>query len=250
VFTPSLTIPLQNSLFSSIIASFIIEIYKTLSPASGNGQQTTDSPPSIAIRINILLFLSLLLNIVSAVSCALIQQWCNEYMKFAYPLAAPHECGRVRTYLFQGLYQFQITRFMYGTQVLLHISVVLFFWALSDFFYTVNPPFGLLTRYALVVAAMSSMSYILASVSPFVFSNSPYNTPLTVSLRAAGIILRIIIRSPSSFLRWYHSKPFDLTGLPYYKGIHFDRARFLLDQGQSVGRKARALRHGMALYRL
>ncbi|KAH9984592.1 hypothetical protein BJV77DRAFT_1089308 [Russula vinacea] len=34
---------LLNSLFSSIVASFIIEIYKTLLPAS-NGQQTTNGP--------------------------------------------------------------------------------------------------------------------------------------------------------------------------------------------------------------
>ncbi|KAF8468062.1 hypothetical protein DFH94DRAFT_816708, partial [Russula ochroleuca] len=128
---------LLNSLFSSIVASFIIEIYKTLLPASGNGQQTTSGPPSIAIRINIVLFLSLFLSIMSAVACALIQQWCNEYLKFAHPRAAPHDRGRVRTYLFQGLRQFQMRRFLYGTHVLLHISVFLFFWALSDFFYTV-----------------------------------------------------------------------------------------------------------------
>jgi len=61
-----------NSLFSSIVASFIIEIYKTLNPASGNGQQTAQGPSSITVRINIVLFLSFLLSISSAVSCALI----------------------------------------------------------------------------------------------------------------------------------------------------------------------------------
>ncbi|KAF8468054.1 hypothetical protein DFH94DRAFT_613941, partial [Russula ochroleuca] len=90
-----------------------------------------------AVRINIVLFLSFVLSITSAVSCTLIQQWCSEYLTFAYPRAAPHDSGRVRTYLFQGLRQFQMRRFMYGTYVLLHISVFLFFWALSDFFYTV-----------------------------------------------------------------------------------------------------------------
>ncbi|KAF8468066.1 hypothetical protein DFH94DRAFT_657338, partial [Russula ochroleuca] len=137
-----------NTLFSSIVASFIIEIYKTLLP--GNGQQTAGSPSSNAVRINIVLFLSFFLSIMSAVSCALIQQWCNEYQTFAYPRAAPHESGRVRTYLFQGLHQFQIRRFMYGTHVLLHISVFLFFWAISDFFYTVDRHFGAVARYALV----------------------------------------------------------------------------------------------------
>ena len=111
---------------------------------------------------------------------------------------------------------------MYGTHVLLHISVFLFFWAISDFFYTVYPPFGLITRYTLVAAAMV---YILLSISPFIFINSPYNTPITPPLRAAGIILRIVIRSPKLVVQWYRSKPesISLTGLSYYSGIHFDR---------------------------
>ena len=244
MFTPwSLTITLQNGIFSSIVASFIIEIYKTLIPASSSGQagqQTAQSPSSIAVRINIVLFLSLLLSISSAVSCALIQQWCNEYLVFARPRGAPHECGRVRTYLFQGLQLFQMRRFMYGTHVLLHISVFLFFWAISDYFFTVYPPFGLVTRYTLIAAAMV---YILLSVSPLIFSNSPYNTPMTTPLRAGGIILRIIlriiiriilritlriIRPPSSSLLWHrnqHFEEFGLAGFSYYKGIHFDRAR-------------------------
>ncbi|KAH9984595.1 hypothetical protein BJV77DRAFT_167074 [Russula vinacea] len=147
-----------NTLFSSIVASFIIEIYRTLLPGNGAGQQTTSGPPSIAVRINIVLFISFFLSIMSAVSCTLIQQWCNEYQTFAYPRAAPHESGRVRTYLFQGLHKFQMRRFMYGTHVLLHISVFLFFWALSDFFYTVDRHFGAVARYALVASGLSISS--------------------------------------------------------------------------------------------
>jgi Family of unknown function (DUF6535) len=213
-----LTIILQNSLFSSIVASFIIEIYKILLPV--NGQQTTSGPSSIAIRINIVLFLSFFLSIMSALSCALIQQWCSEYLKYAHPRAAPHDCGRVRTFLFQGLRIFQMRRFMYGTHVLLHISVFLFFWALSDFFYTVEHHFGLVARYALVV---SGMVYILFSILPLIFSSCPFNTPMTPPLRAGCIIFLIIVRSPLWCLQWYRRQDLDLTGLPYYKGIHFDR---------------------------
>jgi hypothetical protein len=204
-------------LFSAIVASFIIEIYKILPGQSA----AADASPSTAVRINIVLFLSFFLSMMSAVGCALIQQWCDDYKKFAYPRAAPHTRGRVRTYLFRGLKVFQMRRFMYGIHVLLHISVFLFFWALSDFFYTVNHEFGSVTRYALVG---SLAVYMLFSVSPLIFSNSPYNTPMTPPLRAAGIILRIIIRSPLWFPLWFRRKPFDLTGLQYYKGIHFDRA--------------------------
>ena len=113
-------------------------------------------------------------------------------------------------------------RFMYGLHVLLHISVFLFFWAISDFFYTVNHQFGTVTRYALVA---SVIIYMLLSISPLIFSNSPYYTPMTPPLRAAGIILRIIVRFPLWFPLWKRGKPYDLTGLQYYDGIQFDRAR-------------------------
>jgi hypothetical protein len=112
-------------------------------------------------------------------------------------------------------------RFMYGTHVLLHISVFLFFWALSDFFYTVDHLFGVVTRYCLVAAAVV---YILLSISPLIISNSPFNTPMTPPLRACCIFLRIIIRFALWCLRRDRCQPFELTGLPYYEGIHFDRA--------------------------
>ena len=124
---------------------------------------------------------------------------------------------------------------MYGTHVLLHVSVFLFFWALSDFFYTVHHLFGLVTRYALVVAAII---YVLLSISPLIISKSPYNTPMTPPLRAAIIILRIIIRFPKWFPKWYRSKPFDLTGLKYYQGLHFDRAQLY---SMEAGKRAEKL---------
>jgi hypothetical protein len=212
---------MQNTLFSAIVAAFIIEIYKTLS--STNSQPTVIIPHDTAIRINIVLFLSFFLSIVSAVACALIQQWCYEYMKFAYPRAAPHERGRVRTYLFQGLNLIPMRRFMYGTHALLHISVILFFWAIGEFFYIVDHHFGLVVRYALGVSALI---YALLSISPLFINNSPYNTPMTPLLRAAFITLRIIFRLPQWCPQWLRGEPFDLTGLQYYKGMHFDAARF------------------------
>ena len=215
-------------MFSSIVASFIIEIYKTLLPS--NSQQTADSPPSTAVRFNIVLYLSFFLSIMSAVACALIQQWCYEYKKFAYPRAAPHERGRVRTYLFQGLDKFHIMRFMYGTHVLLHTSVFLFFWAISDFFYTVHQHFGTVTHYVLVA---SVIVYMILSISPLIFSNSPYNTPMTPPLRAGAIIIRIIIRFPLWCFRRIRGQPFELIGLEYYNGIHFKKMQFFLTEAET-----------------
>jgi hypothetical protein len=171
---------------------------------------------------------------MSAVACALIQQWCYEYKKFAYPRAAPHERGRVRTYLFQGLDEFHIIRFMYGTHVLLHTSVFLFFWAISDFFYTVDHHFGTVTRYILVA---SVIVYVILSISPLIFGNSPYNTPMTPLFRAAYIVARIITRFPSGCLRRIRGQPFKLIGLEYYKGIRFDKVLFFSIEAEKRAEK-------------
>ena len=173
---------------------------------------------------------------MSAVSCAFVQQWCYEYLKLAYPRvgAAPHERGHVRTYLFQGFSQFQVWRFMHGANSLLHISVFLFFWAISDFFYTVNHRFGVVARYTLMATLVI---YILLSISPLIFGNSPYNTPMTPPLRAGFIILRIIIRFPLWFPGWYRRRPFDLTGLMYYKGIHVDRLKLHMMEAKAQAEK-------------
>jgi hypothetical protein len=224
---------LQNTILSAIIGAFIIEIYKTLPPA--NSQSTATIPEGSAIRINIALFFSFFLSVMSAVSCTLIQQWCYEYMKFAYPHAAPHERGRVRTYLFQGLsIVFPIRILTYWTHTLLHISVILFFWAIGEFFYIVNHSFGLVIRYPLIVSAVI---YALLSISPLLFSNSPYNTPMTHLLRAAFVILRIIVRLPWWCPRWLRGEPFDLIGLQYYKGIRFDTAQLLSIEAEKRAEK-------------
>jgi hypothetical protein len=112
--------------------------------------------------------------------------------------------------------------FIYGTHALLHISVFLFFWAISDFFHTVHEQFGNIASYTLYVSAII---YILLSISPLMFSNSPCNTPMTPLLRTGWIAFLIIIRFPLWCLSRDRSRPFDLTGFPYYEGIQFNRAR-------------------------
>ena len=238
---------LQNGLFSAIVASFIVETYQSLQP--DNGQQTVDllsqlvsgpnstqssspspnaqpfTPPNIAIRLNILMFLSLFLNMISVLAAVLIQQWCREYMKYAYPRVAPHKRGRVRTYLYRGLNQFQMRTFMYGIHVLVHLSVFLFFWALSDFLYTVNTTVGEIARYCLfgLVAV-----YMALSISPLIISNSPYNTALTTPLRYGGLAILFFCRFIWRLLRGLSIGPLTIRGV--FEGLRVDRSHVLLEE--------------------
>jgi hypothetical protein len=174
--------------------------------------------------MNILMFLSLFFSLMSVLASVLIQQWCREYMKHAYPRAAPHRRGRVRTYLYQGLDQFQLRRFMYGVHVLLHISVFLFFWALTDFFYYVDATVGSVARSCLFGLGVV---YTTLSVSPLITNNSPYHTALTPPLRSGGVILFYLYRFIWHSLRG--GPIFPLTRREYFKGLRFDRTCFLLE---------------------
>jgi hypothetical protein len=177
--------------------------------------------------MNIVMFLSLFFSTMSVVVCALVKQWCQEYKRYAYPRAPPHKRGRVRTYLFNGLEQFQMRRFIYGVQVALHISVFLFFWAVSDFLYNIYQPVGNVARYCLLT---SLVVYAAFSISPLVFINSPYHTALTPPIRGAGVLILIAFRVLLGFLPFFQKRSSSFSWLPYFKGIRFDRTRFLVEQ--------------------
>ena len=171
------------------------------------------------------MFLSLFLNMISVLAAVLIQQWCREYMKYAYPRVAPHKRGRVRTYLYRGLNQFQMRTFMYGIHVLVHLSVFLFFWALSDFLYTINTTVGEIARYCLfgLVAV-----YVALSISPLIISNSPYNTALTTPLRYGGLAILFFCRFIWRLLRGLPIGP--LTTCGGFEGLRVDRTHVLLEE--------------------
>jgi hypothetical protein len=135
-------------------------------------------------------------------------------------------------------------RFIYGTHVLLHMSLFLFFWAISDFFYTVDASLGAVSRYCLV----GSMAvYMLLSILPLIFSDCPYNTPLTNPIRISGMLLlygcRFVLRCLKRL--WCDPKEpiFPLTHRPYFKGLRFDKSCLLSFEAKN--RAAGLERHAM-----
>jgi hypothetical protein len=177
--------------------------------------------------MNIVMFFSLFLSTMSVVVCALVKQWCQEYKRHAYPHAPPHKRGRVRTFLFNGLEKFQLRRFIYGVHVALHISVFLFFWAVSDFLYNIYQPIGNVARYCLLT---SLVVYAAISISPLISINSPYHTALTLPIRGGGVLILIAFRILLGFLPRFLKRSSSCSWLPYFKGIRFDRTRFLVDR--------------------
>jgi hypothetical protein len=243
-----LTISCQTGLFSSIVASFLIETYKTLLPDTGSqtvslltqlvapSDSTARAPsPSIAlqgvtplaIRINVIMFLSLFFSVSSALVSTLIQQWAREYLQYSQASAAPRKRGRVRTYLLDGLCRFQMIRLTYGIPVLLPLAVSLFFLALSDWLYSINVSIGATAYYCLVA---SLITYMSLSILPFIVRNAPYQTALTTPLQACIYLIQasylFLIRLLQRTSRVYETQ----KGSKLINRIHVDRARTLMKE--------------------
>ena len=207
-------------MFSTIVASFLIETYKTLTPVSGS-----PATPS-AIRVNIILFLSLFFSVISALASTLIRQWAREYLQYSQPSAAPHKRGRVRAYLFDGLSRFQMKRLIYGVPVLLHFAVFLFFYALSEWLYSINVPVGTTARYCFV--ALFAV-YMALSVLPLIVRNSPYQTALTTPLQACVSLIQLSYFGLRRLVR--HSRVYEGQKSPgFFRSLHVDRARALMKE--------------------
>jgi hypothetical protein len=115
-------------------------------------------------------------------------------------------------------------RLTYGVPVLLHLAVFLFFYALSEWLYSINVPVGATARYCLV--ALLAI-YMALSVLPLIVRNAPYQTALTTPLQACVSLiqasyfgLRQLVQRSS---RIYEEKR---SGL--FKSLHVDRARALM----------------------
>ena len=133
---------------------------------------------------------------MSVLARSLLQQWCREYMKFAYPRVAPHKRGRARTYLLQGLNQFYIKRFMYGVHLSLHISIFLFFSGVSDHLHYLYPRVGMISWYCVITSAVV---YVALGISHLIIGNCPYQTALTPPLR---FCTRLLLFFDPAVWRW------------------------------------------------
>src|SRR6266851_6257928 len=72
-------------------------------------------------------------------------------------------------------------RLTYGILVILPLAVFLFFFALSDWLYSINVSIGATVYYCLVA---SLTIYMSLSILPLIVRSAPYQTALTTPLQA------------------------------------------------------------------
>jgi len=197
---------MQSGLFSASVTAFIIESYKSLKPdpldlavvylgaisrnmgapsdssmpntadPSATGDPTPFQTNGQALRVNVYWLLSLSLALVCAFTATLVKQWGRNYLHEIARHPAAYKRARVRAFLFEGIESFRLPAVVNTVPTLLHASLLLFFVGLVEFLYPIN---RLLGYFFTAFLAIGAVLYGFTIVTPSIFLDCPYQTPLS-----------------------------------------------------------------------
>jgi hypothetical protein len=176
----------------------VIDSYKNLLPDSGtntvtilaqisqqlsNGSQILPpasvppfKPPTSAVWVNALWFLSLVISLFCALLATLQQYWARRYLRLTNPQCAIHKRARIRSFFAEGVDRFYLPIAVEAIPTLLHISMFLFLTGLVISLFSIHHTIAHIILAATVVCVSV---YMVITVMPVVYHNSPYQSPLS-----------------------------------------------------------------------
>jgi len=85
------------------------------------------SPPTYAVFVNSLWFLSLLMSLTGALLAVFIQKWAQTYLQATQKRRNPRNRARIRSFCLEGIDNWHLHRVTGSVPTLIHISLFLFF---------------------------------------------------------------------------------------------------------------------------
>ncbi|KAI0688599.1 hypothetical protein BC835DRAFT_1284369, partial [Cytidiella melzeri] len=188
-------------LFSAVLTAFLIESYQNLLEDTASDSlsaqrqlvaQTSSyqlqgnlinstaahptppapfQPSSVAIRVNVLWFASLLFALTTASFGILVKQWLREYMAVQNP--SPQARLRLRHLRYPELSKWKIFEIAAFLPLLLQLSLALFFIGLCDFTASVHSSIGYTT---LPIVIAWALCFMTVTILPLFFPRCPYRT--------------------------------------------------------------------------
>ena len=209
----------KTGLFSAIVAAFILEFYKALSPNSGdqtvallaqiskqlanspNGTYSNtanqSSPPSASlIWVNAMWLISIVFSLASALIASLLQEWARRYVEMP-NVSRPNHRARVRSFLFLGTELYKMRSIVQMAFSFLHLSVFLFFGGLVIVFHTINETVAITVD---VAVGLCVLAYLALSILPCLDVACPYRTPMSYIL---WYPLHAVLSFVALCLRWF-----------------------------------------------
>jgi len=134
-------------------------------------------PPSVAIvLVNVMWLMSLVLSITSALFAMMLQQWARRYIQTAQVPTLASQRARVRSFLFLGLIQYDMSLTVEAASALLHSSVFLFFAGLVIFFCTIHKTAAVAVS---INVGLVAVIYVALTLLPLFDKKCPYRTPMS-----------------------------------------------------------------------
>jgi hypothetical protein len=177
----------SNFYLANIYYQSIADPNRTNTSSSLPGSPPSFSPPTYAIWVNTLWFLSLVISLTCALIATLLQQWARRYLKVTQTRSTPHKQARMRSFFAEGVEKSLLPSVVEALPMLIHVSLFLFFAGLVVFVWNVH-----LTIFKFVLSWVSICTTLYGCIIliPVFRHNSPYYTPLTALAR---LVLPLII---------------------------------------------------------
>jgi hypothetical protein len=194
----------KTGLFSAAVAAFVAVSVPDLKPSSqdisafylanifqvladSNGTQVIIpptlpnpsipfSPPTSAVWVNSLWFLSLLISLTCALLATLLQQWARRYMRVTQTRYAPDKRARIRAFFAEGVEKLRLPWAVEALPALLHLSLFLFFAGLAVYLFNINHT---VFKVAISWIGFCTGMYMCITLMPIFRHDSPYYAPLS-----------------------------------------------------------------------
>jgi hypothetical protein len=147
-----------------------------LRPISQGASSLPSTPPTHAVWVNSLLFLSLAISLTCALLAVLLQQWVRRYLSITQPRCSPHKRAQIRAFFVEGVDTLHLPFIVEALPTLLHLSLIIFFAGLLIFIFNIDH------RVFVVVAGWVGpcvAAYGCITLMPIFRHDSPYFTPLS-----------------------------------------------------------------------
>ena len=147
------------------------------------------TPPTYAIWVNALWFMSLVLNLTCAILANLLQQWARRYLEATQTDYVLHRRAHTRAFYAEGVKKFLVPWVFEALPAMLHLSVFFFFAGLVVFLWKFDHT---ISQLVLSWVSLCTVLYGCATFVPIFRQDSPYSTPLTPLARYIFVAVSMV----------------------------------------------------------
>jgi hypothetical protein len=154
------------------------------------------------------------MGLACALLATLLQQWARRYLWVTQPACTPHRRSRMRSFFAEGVDKLHLPLAVEALPALLHCSLLLFFVGLVIFLVNIHH-----TVFTIVLwwVGLCTSAYVCITFMPIFRQDSPYYTPLTLSVWYIVNSFLYVLFGLLSWLERFHFYNYDT----WLRFVHF-----------------------------